>query len=98
MSIRTCILAAAATALFFVATPSIATEAPFSRTLFLGDSYTDSGYYRPLLPPGVQAGLGKLTTNPGKVWSEHLADHYGVDASANGNGQTGDNYAAGGAR
>ncbi len=98
MSIRTCILAAAATALFFVATPSIATEAPFSRTLFLGDSYTESGYYRPLLPPGVQAGLGKLTTNPGKVWSEHLADHYGVDASANGNGQTGDNYAAGGAR
>src|SRR3546814_4594273 len=37
-------------------------------------------------------------TNPGLVWSEYLAQYYGTDASPNGNGQSGDNYAAGGAR
>src|SRR3546814_16405807 len=37
-------------------------------------------------------------TNPGLVWSESLAQYYGADASPNGNGQSGDNYAADGAR
>ena len=41
--------------------------------------------------------LGRFTTNPGLVWAEWLADYYGTDASPNGNGQSGDNYAAGGA-
>jgi outer membrane lipase/esterase len=74
---------------------------PYSQTVFFGDSLTDSGYFRPVLiqvvgPSGAL--IGKFTTNPGLVWSEYLADYYGTDASPNGNGQSGDNYAAGGAR
>ena len=41
---------------------------------------------------------GQFTTNPGYVWSQYLADYYGTSAVPNGNGQTGPNYAAGGAR
>ena len=36
--------------------------------------------------------------NPGWVWSDYLANYYGTNAQPNGNGQVGDNYAAGGAR
>ena len=81
-------------------TPAFADDT-FSRTVFFGDSLTDSGYFRPVIvrtigPSG--AILGRFTTNPGLVWSERVADRYGTRADANGNGQTGDNYAAGGAR
>src|SRR5690606_34609587 len=71
----------------------------FSRTVFFGDSLTDAGYFRPLLvQQNPQAAiLGRFTTNPGLVWAEWLALAYGTDARPNGNGQTGDNYAAGGA-
>jgi len=91
-----------AAALAVAALPSLAADrAAFSRTVFIGDSLSDSGYFRPVL---VQiAGqpamiLGRFTTNPGLVWSEHLARYYGTDASPDGNGQSGDNYAVGGAR
>jgi len=89
-------------ALAVAALPSLAADrAAFSRTVFIGDSLSDSGYSRPVLvaaggPPA--AILGRFTTNPGLVWSEHLARYYGTDATPNGNGQSGDNYAAGGAR
>ena len=78
--------------------PALADEGRFSRTVFFGDSLTDGGFFRPLLPPEVQAVTGQFTTNPGWVWAQHLAERYGTDASANGNGQAGDNYAVGGAR
>ena len=92
----TCALAAA---LALAASPVLA-EDTFSRTVFIGDSLTDAGYFRPLLVQ--QAGpsaaiLGRFTTNPGLVWAEWLAEYYGTNASANGNGQVGDNYAVGGA-
>lgn len=84
------------------AVPAFAAE-PFSRTVFFGDSLTDSGYFRPVLtqPQVVGPGgaiLGRFTTNPGLTWAEHVADRYGTRAEPNGNGQTGDNYAVGGAR
>lgn len=91
-----------AAALALAAAPAFAQgDSPYSNTVFFGDSLTDSGYFRPVLvqmigPSGAL--IGKFTTNPGLVWSEHLADYYGTDASPNGNGQVGDNYAAGGAR
>ncbi len=91
-----------AAALALAAAPVFAQGgSPYSNTVFFGDSLTDSGYFRPVLvqmigPSGSL--IGKFTTNPGLVWSEHLADYYGTDASPNGNGQSGDNYAAGGAR
>lgn len=86
--------------LAFAALPATAQDNTFTSTVFFGDSLTDSGYFRPLL---VQANpqaaiLGRFTTNPGLVWSEVLADYYGTRADSNGNGQTGTNYAAGGAR
>ena len=90
---------ALAAALALAAAPALAGDA-FSRTVFFGDSLTDAGYFRPLLiqqaGPGA-AILGRFTTNPGLTWAEWLADYYGTNASANGNGQSGDNYAVGGA-
>ena len=86
-----------AVAIALAAAPAFA-ESAFDQTVFFGDSLTDSGYYRPLLPASVQPVTGKFTTNPGWVWSEYVADYYGTNATPNGNGQSGDNYAAGGAR
>jgi len=98
---RTCRHTLIATALAVAAIPSLAADrAAFSRTVFIGDSLSDSGFFRPLLVATAgspAAVLGRFTTNPGWVWSEHLARYYGTDASPNGNGQNGDNYAAGGA-
>ncbi|KAF1014554.1 MAG: Esterase EstP [Stenotrophomonas maltophilia] len=87
-----------AAALALAALPAMAGESTFNRTVFIGDSLIDSGYYRPALPASVRPVIGQFTTNPGLVWSQLLAQHYGTDASPNGLGQTGDNYAAGGAR
>ncbi|MBB6598483.1 autotransporter domain-containing protein [Luteimonas sp. MC1825] len=87
-----------AAALAMAALPAAAQDQPFSQTVFFGDSLTDAGYFRPLLPANVQAVTGQFTTNPGLVWSQWLADFYGTTAGANGNGQGGSNYAAGGAR
>lgn len=71
----------------------------YSQTIFFGDSLTDSGSFRPGLIQAVGpsgALLGKFTTNPGLVWSEHVADFYDTNAtSAN---QGGTNFAVGGAR
>lgn len=58
---------------------------------------TDSGFYRPLLPASVRPVTGQFTTNPGWVWSQYFADYYGTLATPNGNGQSGTNYALGGA-
>lgn len=70
----------------------------FSQTYFFGDSQSDSGFFKPITSQAVNPS-GKFTTNVGddKMWSEHVAAHYGTHATPNGNGQTGTNYAAGGA-
>jgi len=70
----------------------------FSETWFFGDSNTDAGFFRPLLPASVRPVTGQFTTNAGFVWSQFLADYLGTSAAPNGNGQTGTNYAAGGSR
>src|SRR5699024_906116 len=87
-----------AAALALAVLPAAANEHPFTETVFFGDSLTDAGYFRPLLPAQAQAVTGQFTTNPGLVWAQWLADHYGTEARPNGNGQTGSNYAAGGSR
>lgn len=86
-------LIAAAVAL--AALPAMAADPAFTRTVFIGDSLTDTGYFRPLLPPAAQVVAGRFTTNPGWVWADHIAHYYGTSADAN--GKVGDNYAAGGA-
>ncbi len=88
-----------AAALALAAAPALA-QSPYSKTVFFGDSLTDTGHFRPILVqlnPSASI-LGRFTTNPGWVWSEYVAEHYGTDATPNGNGQKGDNYAVGGAR
>lgn len=77
----------------------------FSQTIFFGDSLTDPGFFRPLLPANAQSITGQFVTNPGLVWSQDLAQYYGTDASpawlatgATPRPSTGSNYAVGGAR
>lgn len=67
-------------------------SAQFTNIFFVGDSLTDSGSFRPVLPPGT----GLFTTNPGPVWSQVLAQRYGLAADPANQGGT--NLAEGGAR
>ena len=67
-------------------------SAQFTNIFFVGDSLTDSGSFRPVLPPGT----GLFTTNPGPVWSQVLAQRYGLAADPANQGGT--NFAEGGAR
>ncbi|MEP6634003.1 MAG: SGNH/GDSL hydrolase family protein, partial [Luteimonas sp.] len=85
-----------AAALAFAAMPALADT--YSQTVFIGDSLSDAGYFRPLLPANARPVIGQFTTNPGFVWAQYLADFYGTGAAPNGNGQIGTDYAAGGAR
>lgn len=98
MPLRRLVPTALAVAVALTAAPALADDSRFSRTFFFGDSLTDGGFFRPLLPEQARPVTGQFTTNPGWVWAQYLADHYGTNAAANGNGQTGDNYAVGGAR
>ena len=98
-----------ASALALAALPALAQSgrAPFSQTVFFGDSLTDAGFFRPFLiqTQGPQAALvGQFTTNPGFVWSQYLAETYGTGAApawglttAGVVAADGSNYAAGGA-
>ncbi|HVN36414.1 MAG TPA: autotransporter domain-containing protein [Casimicrobiaceae bacterium] len=65
----------------------------FSSSYFFGDSLTDSGYYKPVVPPGQ----GLFTTNPGPVWSTVIANKLGTTANPS-NTPNGTNYAQGGAQ
>lgn len=83
------ISAAALAAGLCVAGPAVA---QFNQFYFFGDSLSDAGSFKPVLPPGT----GKFTTNPGPIWAEVLAQRYGATATpAN---QGGNDYAQGGAR
>ena len=66
--------------------------AQFSNVYFFGDSLTDSGNFKSVLPPGT----GLFTTNPGPVWSQVFAQRLGSAAIPSTQG--GNNYAYGGAR
>ena len=72
-----------AVALAMAAVPALAENGPYTQTVFFGDSLTDAGYFRPLLPANVRAVTGQFTTNPGFVWSQYLAEYYGTSAYAN---------------
>ena len=64
----------------------------FGGVYFFGDSLSDAGSFKPLLPPGT----GKFTTNPGPIWAEVIGQRYGfIVTPAN---QGGTDYAEGGAR
>ncbi len=66
--------------------------AQFTGAFFFGDSLSDEGSFKPVLPPGT----GLFTTNPGPLWPSLVANVYGFTATpAN---QGGNDYAYGGAR
>lgn len=70
--------------------PALAVQ--FSGFYFFGDSLVDVGSFKPVLPPGT----GEFTTNPGPIWAQVFAQHFGANATpAN---QGGNDYAEGGAR
>ena len=73
----------------------IAQAGEYSSVTFFGDSLTDGGYFRPIVP-----GPAQFTTNPDNVWATSFAEQLGTTAVANtfGSPQTGNNYAIGGAR
>jgi outer membrane lipase/esterase len=66
--------------------------AQFDGFYVFGDSLSDNGSYKPVLPPGT----GLFTTNPGPIWVSVLADRYGLTAGPANQGGT--DYAQGGAR
>jgi outer membrane lipase/esterase len=67
-------------------------SAQFSNFWVFGDSLSDAGSFKPFLPPGT----GLYTTNPGPMWTQVLAQRYGMTSTpAN---QGGNDYAEGGAR
>lgn len=82
-------------ALALTATPVLAEEV-YTETWFFGDSLTDSGHFQNTLPEDIRDQAGSFTTNPGWVWAQWVADHYGTDATTDNQGGT--NYAIGGAR
>lgn len=84
-----CATLVAALAAAFSAAPA---SAQFSNVILFGDSLTDAGSFRPVLPPGT----GKFTTNPGPVYAEILGQRYGFSITPANQGGT--DYAEGGAR
>ncbi len=85
-----------ATALAFaaLAAGSTTASAQFSSMYVFGDSLSDNGSYKPVLPPGT----GLFTTNPGPIWVTPFADHYGLGGVVGPANQGGNDYAWGGAR
>ncbi len=76
--------------------------AHFSGVYSFGDSLSDAGYYRPFLaslgiPAATVAQLGRLTTNPGPVFTESISQFYGVTPGPS-NVTGGNIFAQGGAR
>ncbi len=107
---RRTLLCAALAALSAPVFAQSAPPSPFTQTIFFGDSLTDGGFFRPLLPASAQGVTGQFTTNPGFVWSQYLADYFHSNAevawTATGapppgpytNAANGNNWAVGGAR
>ncbi|MBS0200403.1 MAG: autotransporter domain-containing protein [Proteobacteria bacterium] len=95
-----------ASALSMVALPAAAQyvdthSQTFSQTIFFGDSLTDAGFFRPLLPAAAQPVAGQFTTNPGTTWAQNVANYYGANQSTGWTAagpDSGSNYAVGGAR
>ncbi|MFD1624365.1 autotransporter domain-containing protein [Azospirillum griseum] len=90
-SFRNRVVAGSAVAAVLAFAATSASAGDYSSTIFFGDSLTDSGTFRSVVPTG-----GKFTTNPGPVWAENVASAYGKSATPAVSGGT--DYAVGGAR
>jgi outer membrane lipase/esterase len=67
--------------------------AQFSSFIVFGDSLSDTGFYRPVVPPGA----GLFTTNPGPIWVTVLGNRLGLATNPS-NVPGGTVFAQGGAR
>ena len=82
-----------ATTVALLLTASNNAPAQFTNVYFFGDSLSDAGNFKAVVPPGT----GLFTTNPGPVWPTVFAGHFGLAATPS--VQTnGNDYAYGGAR
>ena len=105
MKTRKRVLPALLLSLFAGFTAPSASSATFSNVYVFGDSLSDAGYFRPFFqgltaqgfPPALVPILGRFTTNPGPVWSELVAQFYGVTPNPS-NVEGGTIFAQGGAR
>lgn len=79
---KRCLLTALLVAM---AAPTLA-QSPHSSTISIGDSLSDAGYFRPLLPESVRPVTGQFTTNPGWVWSQQIANYYDTNCHRYGPG------------
>jgi outer membrane lipase/esterase len=99
------VLPALLLSLFAAAAAPSASAAQFSNVYVFGDSLSDAGYFRPFFqaltaqgfPAALVPVLGRFTTNPGPVWSELVAQYYGVSPAPS-NVSGGTIFAQGGAR
>jgi len=99
------VLPALLLSLFAAGAAPSASAASFSNVYVFGDSLSDAGYFRPFLQGLVAQGfpaalvpvMGQFTTNPGMVWSELVAQYYGVTPNPS-NVSGGTIFAQGGAR
>ena len=102
MNTRKRLLPALLVSLFAGIGTTAAQAQQFTGFYAFGDSLTDVGYYRPFLagagvPSSLVAIMGRYTTNPGPVWTEIIAQHYGFAATPS-NVSGGNVFAQGGAR
>ncbi len=99
------VLPALLLSLFAAASAPPASAASFSNVYVFGDSLSDAGYFRPFFqaltaqgfPSALVPILGRFTTNPGPVWSELVAEYYGITPAPS-NVSGGTIFAQGGAR
>lgn len=96
------VLPALLLSLFAATAVPTAGAAQFSNIYVFGDSLSDVGYFRGFLasagvPAQLASIMGRYTTNPGPVWSELVAQYYGLSATSS-NASNGNVFAQGGAR
>ena len=101
MRTKKSVLPAVVLSLVLAAGPVESQGAQFSNVYVFGDSLSDAGFFRPFLaslglPSSLVATMGRYTTNPGPVWSEIIAQFYGVTPAPSNAGGT--IFAQGGAR
>ena len=90
------LLALAAPAAAQVSASATPARAPVTRVIVFGDSLADGGFYLPISPT-TPRDAGSFTTNPDPVAPEVFAQQLGIDLLP-AYGNTGTNFAIGGAR
>jgi outer membrane lipase/esterase len=89
-------LFAACCVLLFTSCSGMPRTSNFERVVAFGDSFTDQGNYAAVAESLGAQQAGRFTTNPDRMWIEHMATALGLSITARAQG--GQNYAEGFAR